>query len=115
MTGPVVEPELLEATVYSSDGSKVGSVAAVILDRHLREPEFLGVKRGLLGSLRCFLPVAGSRLVESGDLHVPFDLATIDAAPKVELHGGTFDEDQSGLLHRHFGTTGPAPVGDVGS
>ncbi|NHC21645.1 hypothetical protein G6553_00470 [Nocardioides sp. IC4_145] len=113
-TASTPDPRLLDADLLSRDGTKVGKVGAVILDRDLVAPEFVSVRRSLLGGPACFVPVAGSRLDEGGDLVVPFDLATIDAAPQPELRGGTFDAAQAHELHAHYGTPAHGAPADPG-
>lgn len=108
MTDSTPDPRLMSAHVVSSDGDRIGKVAAVLLDAGLRTPEFLEVRRSMLGIPNCFVPIAGYRFDENDDAVVPFDHDTIDAAPRPDLHGGTFDEAQSRQLHDHYGTNDPS-------
>ena len=102
-----IDPRIIDADVLSRDGARVGKVTAVILDRDLTSPAFVDVKRSVLPGRHSYVPYVGSRLDEDGALVVPFDEATIEAAPRPELTGGTFDPEQSRLLHAHYGTRGP--------
>ena len=102
-----IDPRIMDADVLTSDGTRVGKVSAVILDRDLTAPEFVDVKRSVLPGKQSYVPYAGSRLDEGGALVVPFDETTIEDAPRPELVGGTFDPEQSRALHTHYGTAGP--------
>jgi uncharacterized protein (TIGR02271 family) len=50
------------ATVYSSDGEKIGSVEEIFYDEQTRQPEWIGVGTGIFKTKRVLVPVAGARV-----------------------------------------------------
>jgi len=92
--------QLLGARVVDADGDKVGTVNEVYLDDVTGEPSWVTVTTGWFGLSESFVPLDRARI--SGDLiRVPFDKATIKAAPRYD--GGEplspRDEDE---LYRHY-------------
>jgi uncharacterized protein (TIGR02271 family) len=77
---------LQNATVYGTNGDKIGSVGQVYLDDQSNQPTFVTVKTGLFGTKETFIPIA--QATTSGDgLQVPFDKAFVKDAPTVEADG----------------------------
>jgi uncharacterized protein (TIGR02271 family) len=86
--------------LHDSDGDKIGSVAAVYLDRQSGEPEWLAVKTGLLGSKLTFVPIRDAS--PSGDgVRVPYEKALIKDAPNVEADGELSPEEER-RLYQHY-------------
>jgi sporulation protein YlmC with PRC-barrel domain len=80
------------------DGDKIGTIEEIYLDVDTGAPEWALVSTGLLGSKRTFVPLREA----TGTLRVPFDKATVKAAPKVDPNGHLSRRDEA-ELYRHYG------------
>ena len=88
-------------TLVGSDGDKIGSIEEIYLDAETNEPEWALVNTGLFGTKHTFVPIQqGSQ--EGGSIRVPFDKATVTAAPKMDPDAQLSQEDES-TLYRHYG------------
>src|SRR4051794_33844956 len=97
--------DVLETTVYGSDGEKLGKVGQLFLDNSTGAPEFVTVNTGLFGSNESFVPDAEAEL--QGDrLSVPFDKATVKEAPNVDVESGHLDEADEQRLLTYYGRSG---------
>jgi uncharacterized protein (TIGR02271 family) len=93
--------QLTDATVYTTDGDKVGSVGQVYLDTRTGDPEWVAVKTGLFGTKETFVPLDRASL--SGDrIEVPFAKAQIKDAPQIDVDGALSpaEEDE---LYAYYG------------
>ena len=90
------------ATVYSTDGDKIGKVGQLFLDDHTGQPEFVTVNTGLFGTSESFVPVEQATL--DGDrLVVPFDKDKVKDAPNVDVDSGHLDESEEQRLYEYYG------------
>jgi len=78
--------KLQNATVYGTDGDKIGSVGQVYLDDQTNQPTFVTVKTGLFGMKETFVPVSQATQTHDG-LQVPFDKAFVKDAPNIDADG----------------------------
>jgi uncharacterized protein (TIGR02271 family) len=85
--------KLQNATVYGSDGDKIGSVGQVYLDDQTNQPTFVTVKTGLFGMKETFVPVSKATSSQDG-LQVPFDKAFIKDAPNIDADGSLTPEEE---------------------
>src|SRR5215212_10551585 len=82
-----IEDQYADYTVYDTDGDKIGKVDDPLVDEN-DQPEYLGVKMGLLGTSSTLIPwqmvevreVDSSLIVSADDEHVK--------------NGPTFDDDR---------------------
>lgn len=72
--------ELQNAVVVDRDGDKLGKVAQVYLDNDTRDPSWVTVKTGLLGTNESFVPLDKSDYAD-GTITVPFEKSYIKDAP----------------------------------
>ena len=89
------------ATVYTTDGDKVGSVGQVYLDDQSGAPEWVSVKTGLFGTKESFVPLDKASL--TGDrIEVPFGKDQIKDAPQIDTDGhlSPAEEDE---LYTYYG------------
>jgi len=86
--------------VYSSDGASVGEVTAVFLDEETQKPEWLAVRRGLLGQKKVLVPIAEIDLRGDG-VAVPYTESQIDGAPQAE--GDAVSQETERELASHYG------------
>lgn len=84
---------LQDATVFDSNGDKVGSVGQVYLDDATNEPTFVTVKTGLFGLKETFVPLNQASQAEEG-LTVPFEKDFIKDAPNVDADGSLTPEEE---------------------
>ncbi|MEW1979546.1 PRC and DUF2382 domain-containing protein [Citricoccus sp. NPDC079358] len=85
--------QLQDATVYGTDGEKIGSVGQVYLDDRTNQPTFVTVKTGLFGAKETFVPVAEASPSRDG-LQVPFDKAFVKDAPNVDADGSLTPQEE---------------------
>jgi PRC-barrel domain len=87
-------------TMVGAGGQKLGRIEEIYLDRATREPTWASVKGGLFGSRRAIVPLEDAR--ERGDqIEVPFDRATVRAAPR-PAETGELTPDEERALDRHY-------------
>ncbi len=86
--------------VYSSDGVSVGEVAAVFLDKETQKPEWLALRRGLLGAKQVLVPMAEAS-VRDDRISVPYSRSQIESAP--ETHGEDVSQEAERRLASHYG------------
>lgn len=85
--------QLQDATVYGTDGEKIGSVGQVYLDDRTNQPTFVTVKTGLFGAKETFVPISEASPSRDG-LQVPFDKAFVKDAPNVDADGSLTPEEE---------------------
>ena len=86
--------------VYSSDDASLGEVAAVFLDEQTQKPEWLAVRRGLLGQKQVLVPIVEIDVRDEG-IVVPYPESQIDGAPQAE--GDAVSEETERALASHYG------------
>jgi uncharacterized protein (TIGR02271 family) len=91
---------LQNATVYGSDGDKIGSVGQVYLDDRTNEPSFVTVKTGLFGMKETFIPVDQATSTADG-LQVPFDKAFVKDAPNIDADGSITPQEER-RIHEYY-------------
>ncbi len=93
-----------DATVYDSDGDKIGSVGQVYLDADSGDPEWLTVKTGLFGTKESFVPLRGAGVTEDR-VTVAYSKAQVKDAPRIDADGplSYTEEDQ---LYTYYGLSG---------
>jgi uncharacterized protein (TIGR02271 family) len=93
--------QLAGATVYTTDGEKIGSVGQVYLDDQSGAPEWVTVKTGLFGTKESFVPLDKGSL--NGDrIEVPFGKDQVKNAPRIDADGNLSpaEEDE---LYSYYG------------
>jgi uncharacterized protein (TIGR02271 family) len=111
------------ASVYGSDGEKIGKVGQVYLDDETGRPEWVSVNTGLFGLNESLVPLRDATF--TGDrLEVGYDKDTVKGAPRVEAdrHLDAGEEEE---LYRYYGLAYTAAgdysaasgtrVGDIGT
>jgi hypothetical protein len=88
--------DLQDATAWDADGTKLGSVANVLLDARTGQPEWITVPLGLFDTRARFIPLAGSRR-DGTDLFVAYSQDTISKSPHFDAEGNLTDEQQAEL------------------
>lgn len=86
--------------VYSSDSEKIGKVEEVFYDYETRQPEWLGIGTGMLGTKRVLVPVVGAALRGDG-LYVPYTKDKVTGAPDTDAD--EIPQDVETLLYSHYG------------
>lgn len=107
---------LAAATVYDSDGDKVGKVDVVFEDVQTGHPEWVAVKTGMFGSKASFVPLIEARL-EGDALRVPYDKSQIKDAPNFDTSKklSEQDEDRLYVYYQGIGATFGTTSGGAGS
>jgi PRC-barrel domain len=89
-------------TVRDRDGEKVGTFGSLYLEGETDRPAYAGVKTGLFRSHESIVPLDGAREGDDGDVHVPYALDAIKAAPNVDPDVALGDEEED-RLREHYG------------
>ena len=92
----------LDASVYTTDGEKVGKVGQIYLDDETNEPEWVTVATGLFGTRESFVPLADARL-EGDRVVVPYGKDKIKDAPQIDAETGQISREEEGQLYRYYG------------
>jgi hypothetical protein len=92
--------ELRGARVFSEDGVPIGGIDELFFDRDTGAPEWLGVKRGLIGSKWALIPVANVT-VQGGQVRAAYSMAQIDDAPQIA--GREITDSEESALCAHYG------------
>lgn len=101
------------ATVYGTDGDKIGKASQVYLDDATGQPDWVTVSTGMFSGKDSFVPLRDARL-SGEDVHVPYTKDQVKDAPRVSADEH-LDVDQEAELYRHYkldsGTSGMAAGG----
>lgn len=89
------------ATVYSSDGEKIGKVGQIYLDDETGRPEWVSVNTGLLGLNESLVPLRDATLTDDR-LEVAYSKDKVKDAPNVEADSH-LDETEEDELYRYYG------------
>jgi len=87
--------------LYDNDGSKIGSIDEIYLDRESGDPEWAVVTTGLFGTKRTFVPLSEASPSEDG-VRVPFEKSTVKDAPNIDPDGQLSHEEER-TLYSHYG------------
>ncbi|APU17102.1 MULTISPECIES: DUF2382 domain-containing protein [Actinoalloteichus] len=90
-------------TVYGADGSKIGKIAQVWLDGPSGEPSWISVHTGLFGVRESFVPVAGMRRNDQGDVEVRYNRDQVREAPQVAPDQGELPIEEESRLYDYYG------------
>ena len=88
------------ATVYDSDGDKIGSVEDIFYDEQTNQPEWISIGTGFFGTKRVLVPLEGADL--RGDaLHVPYSKSHVKDSPDIDAD--EISEDAERQLYSYYG------------
>jgi stress response protein YsnF len=71
------------APVYDKDGDKIGSVEEIFYDHQTREPEWIGIGTGLLGTKRVLVPTQGASVTGDG-ITVRYEKDHVKDSPDID-------------------------------
>ena len=92
--------EMRGMPVYDDSGEKIGSVDEIFWDEETRQPEWIGVGTGLLGTKRVLVPVPGANPTGDG-ITVPYSKNQVKDAPDID--GDEISQDTEYELARYYG------------
>ncbi|GAA4658239.1 PRC and DUF2382 domain-containing protein [Kineococcus glutinatus] len=92
---------LYEATVYESDGDKIGRVGTVYLDDATGQPSWVTVKTGLFGSSESFVPLDRAQ-ISGTEIRVPYSKSQIKDAPRTETDAELTPQEEE-RLYEYYG------------
>ena len=104
---------LYDATVYETDGDKIGRVGTVYLDDATGQPSWVTVKTGLFGTSESFVPLDRAS-ISGTDIRVPYSKSQIKDAPRMETDAELTPQEEERLYEYYglgsgnsgYGTTG---------
>src|SRR4051794_30863298 len=105
--------EMRGSAVYDSAGEKIGKVEEIFYDEDTREPEWLGIGTGFLGTKRVLVPVAGASMSDDG-LTVRYAKQQVKDSPDID--GDEIDEQTERALYSYYrleGSNATPPQGDA--
>jgi uncharacterized protein (TIGR02271 family) len=94
------------ATVYDSDGDKVGTVEQIYLDDETGTPSWVTVNTGLFGTSESFVPLQKADFTGQ-ELRVGYDKETIKDAPRIEDADRHLERTEEDALYRYYGLSAP--------
>ncbi|BDZ46705.1 PRC and DUF2382 domain-containing protein [Naasia aerilata] len=89
------------ATVYGTDGDKIGTVGQVYVDATDGHPSWVTVKTGLFGTSESFVPLDAAT-AEGDTIRVGFDKHMVKDAPRIDTDGALSPEEED-QLYRYYG------------
>jgi sporulation protein YlmC with PRC-barrel domain len=93
------------ATMVDKEGSKIGTIEDVFLDRQTGQPAWAAVKTGLFGRKHTLVPITDASMNPNGEVQVPFAKDQVKDAPNIEP-----DQELTPELERtiweHYGLPG---------
>lgn len=98
------------ATVYGSDGEKIGKVGDVYLDDQTGQPEWITINTGLFGTSESFVPMEDASF-SGDDVQVPYSKSKIKDAPRVDVDGHLDLNDEEALFEYYGVHGGSAQTG----
>ncbi|GAB7191623.1 PRC and DUF2382 domain-containing protein [Kineococcus sp. NUM-3379] len=104
---------LYDATVYESDGDKIGSVGTVYLDDATGEPSWVTVKTGLFGTSETFVPLDAAR-ISGTEIRVPYSKAQVKDAPRTETDAELTPQEEE-RLYEYYGLSSGSTHGTAGT
>jgi uncharacterized protein (TIGR02271 family) len=90
-----------DSDLLAEDGSKLGTIVDVYLDRETEEPEWALVKTGRRGAKSNFVPLRDATLKRS-DILVPYSKEQVQSAPTMDADGELSQQEEA-ELYRHYG------------
>ncbi|MCB4209196.1 PRC and DUF2382 domain-containing protein [Arthrobacter sp. UM1] len=93
MTANINLDSIRNATVFGSNGEKIGKVGEVYLDDSTEQPTFATVNTGLFGMKETFVPLDKAQQTADG-LTVPFDKEFVKDAPNIDADGNLTPEEE---------------------
>jgi uncharacterized protein (TIGR02271 family) len=90
--------------VVGPDGSKIGTLEDIYLDRQTGEPQWAAIKTGLFGTNVSFAPLEGTSPT-GDDLQIGFDKDRIKGAPNISADGELSVEEER-QLYEYYGVGG---------
>lgn len=83
------------------DGSTIGKIAHVYVDRQSGEPTFVAVTTGLFGRNVSLVPIEAAQM-RDGAVEVPFDKGQVKGAPNVDADAELTEREEQ-RLYEHYG------------
>lgn len=91
---------LIGADVYSTDGSKIGTVGQIYVDPDTGRPNWATVKTGFFGTSESFVPLDQASDAD-GSLRVPYSKDEVKDAPRIDTDSELSDAEED-ELYRHY-------------
>ena len=89
------------SNLLAEDGSKLGTIADIHVDRETQVPEWALVKTGLLKSGSNFVPLKEAT-AQGSDILVPYSSDQVKSSPGVDPDG-ELSQQEGAELYRHYG------------
>jgi uncharacterized protein (TIGR02271 family) len=86
--------------VCSSDGKKIGSVEEIFYDEQTRQPEWIGIGTGFLGTKRAVVPVHDAD-IRDDEVYVPYAKDQVKDSPDIDAD--EISQDTERELYAHYG------------
>jgi uncharacterized protein (TIGR02271 family) len=92
------------ATVYGTDGDKIGTVGQVFVDANDGHPSWVTVRTGLFGTSESFVPLEEAT-ADGDSLRVSYDKSFIKDAPRIDTDSALSPEEED-QLYRYYNLSG---------
>lgn len=114
MNSTTPTPEsLVDETLYTRDGEKLGDIDAVFLDRETAAPSWVTVATGWFGTKKQFVPIAGIARIEDG-WSTAWTEDHIKDAPSIDTDEALSPAEESRLFAHYDLEPAPMPSGTAG-
>jgi uncharacterized protein (TIGR02271 family) len=100
------------ASVLDQEGTKIGTVEDIYVDRETEEPEWAVVKTGLLGNRVNFLPLREASM-GGENVRVPYDKKMVSGAPSMDADGELSQQEEA-ELYSYYGLEYSEAASDSG-
>ena len=97
--------DLQGATMVDREGSRIGKVEDVFLDRQTGRPAWAAVKTGLFAHKHTLVPIADAFLNPNAEVQVPFTKAQVKNAPSIDP-GEQLTPELERSMWEHYGIGG---------
>ena len=97
--------DLQGATMVDREGSRIGKVEDVFLDRQTGRPAWAAVKTGLFAHKHTLVPIADAFLNPNAEVQVPFTKGQVKNAPSIDP-GEQLTPELERSMWEHYGIGG---------
>ena len=88
-------------SAVATDGSELGTIEEIYLDRETQRPEWALIKTGMFGGKSSFMPLEGAT-ADGDDVKTPYSKEQVKDAPQMDADGELSKSDES-ALYSHYG------------
>ena len=108
MTTSQDRPDYVHRAAVDAEGNRIGKITKVYDDDQSRQPMWILVETGLLGTRQSFAPIRGSRLDGEQLVVLAVSKDQVKDAPNIDRDAHISDREQDALRQYYRGQMGAA-------